>query len=229
MNKVIRGIIFDVDGVVINTENIHFLSFQKILKKYNFDLTKEHYKKHFSGKSIKGGILSLLAEIEIAHNLDLEDFITIFSQEKINSTLELFKKKLLFYEDTISFIKKVKKGNIKLKQLGVISPNPKLAFTTGLENVLLHEVLKHYNLLNLIEVVVTADKYIESKPNPECYNTTLSLMELKSENVFGVEDSPSGIKALNEANIFSVGLTTTHRKGELKEAQLIVKSLQEIL
>jgi beta-phosphoglucomutase-like phosphatase (HAD superfamily) len=39
----IKAIVFDVDGVIINTEGVHFKAFQKVLKKYNFDLTEARY------------------------------------------------------------------------------------------------------------------------------------------------------------------------------------------
>ena len=122
----IRSLIFDVDGVIVDTEKIHFDAFRDILAKYGHDLTLKEFKKHFSGKSI-------------------------------------------------------------------------------------------------------AEEYIYSKPDPECYQEVLLRLNLPSKEVVGIEDSPSGIEALNKADIFSIGLTKTHFKKELREARLITDSLLELL
>jgi len=227
--KQIKGLIFDVDGVIINTENAHFLAFKKVLKKYGFNLSKESYKKHFSGRSIKGGILSLLEEVDLKHDSPLNDFVTQFSKEKIEATIGLFKKNLNFFKDTLKFINKILSGERELKKIGYLPKKPVFALSTGLESVLLNEVLKHYDLKNIFPITITAEQYTHSKPHPECYNLAVSQMKLLPEQVIGIEDSPSGILALNNAGIFSVGITTTHTKKDLKEANLVVKKLTNLL
>lgn len=64
-----EGIIFDVDGVLIDTENVHFSAYKTVLKKYGFDLTLEGYKKWLSGKTIEGGVSLLVKDNNINLNL----------------------------------------------------------------------------------------------------------------------------------------------------------------
>lgn len=224
----IKGLVFDVDGVVIDSEEIHYEAFKKVLYNHNYQLNFASYKKYFSGKSIKGGLLSLLSEIKIVDNTD-DDFINTLTKQKINETIHIFKTNLTFYADTLDFIKKVSKGNVDIERIGTVSNKPVLTMVTGLEKTLLEEVLKHHHLHELFSIFITPDIYTHSKPNPECYMKALSQMNLNPTECIGIEDTPSGIDALNNAGIYSVGLTTTHNQKELQDAKILTSSLSSLI
>lgn len=143
--KTYNGVIFDVDGVIVNTENLHFLAYQHVLQKYGYKLSSEKYKEHFSGKSIKGGILSLLLETDITGGINRKMFIQIITEQKIDETVNLFRKDLVFFDDTIQFINQIQYGIIELINIGIVGQKPILALTTGLEQILLDEVLKKHD------------------------------------------------------------------------------------
>ncbi len=224
----INGLVFDVDGVIIDSEKVHYIAFKKVLSKYNYRLNFASYKKYFSGKSIKGGFLSLLSENKIVDNAD-DDIIKDFSKQKIDETIHIFKTNLTFYADTLDFIARVSEGNVEFEGIGSVRDKPVLAMVTGLEKTLLEEVLKHHNLRELFSVFVTPDMYTHSKPNPECYLKALSEMKLTSLECIGFEDTPSGVSALNNARIYSVGITTTHDQKELKDAKQLTTSLVSLI
>lgn len=54
-------------------------------------------------------------------------------------------------------------------------------------------------------------------------------MELSSDTVIGIEDSPAGVDALNAAGIFSIGITNTHYAKGLQKSRLVTKTLREII
>ena len=225
----IKGIIFDVDGVIINTENTHFLAYVKVFKEYGYQLTLDDYLKHFSGKSIRGGVLSLLTEHTINTSSDQEGLINEITQKKVSQTLERFKKKVDYFEDTLKFIQHIEKGNLHLKGVGQVVENPILAMATGLESAFFEYVLAQHNLKQLFPIIVTADHYSHSKPNPECYLMALNKMVLTPNEVVGIEDSVSGVKALNSAGIFSIAVTTTNQASDLLEAKVVTKTLTELI
>lgn len=225
----IKGIIFDVDGVIVNTENTHFLAYVKVFKEYDYQLTLDDYLKHFSGKSIRGGVLSLLTEHTLNTSSDQESLINEITQKKVSQTLERFKKKVDYFEDTLKFIQQIEKGNVQLKGVGQVVENPILAMATGLESAFFEYVLAQHNLKQLFPVIVTADQYSHSKPDPECYLMALEKMCLKAHEVVGIEDSVSGIRALNKAGIFSIALTTTHKAIDLIEAKVITETLTALI
>ncbi|HSX09399.1 MAG TPA: HAD family phosphatase [Candidatus Saccharimonadales bacterium] len=225
----IKGIIFDIDGVLIDTENTHFLAFRKVLETYHYDLPYEQYKQHFSGRSIKGALLSFLQEEPLVSDGQVSDFIDEVTKRKIAATIEIFRKNIVFFEDTLQFIQSIKDGNITLKDIGEIQEKPKLALTTGLESVLIEEVLKQHNLNELFPIIVTPGQYKKSKPDPESYLQTLENMNCTAEETIGIEDSPSGVQALNEAGIFSIAITNTFSHDELEQSKSIVDSLITLL
>lgn len=222
--KTIQGIIFDVDGVLIDTEDVHFSAYKIVLKKYDFDLTLEGYKKWLSGKTIEGGVSLLMKDNNI--KLDLPKI----RKEKISSTKNIFHSQIKFYQDTLDFIYQITNGNKELKGLGKLSSGLVMALATGLEKTLIDEIFnKQPELKNIFKVVVTTEDYKHSKPNPECYLIAAEKMNIEPNNLIGIEDSPSGVTALNSANIFSIALTTTHAKDELKQANLIVDKLTTLV
>lgn len=222
--KTIKGIIFDVDGVIINTEFIHFIAYQKVLKTYGFDLTFDGYKKNLSGKTVEGGIST------IQKNTDISLDISEIKKEKIALTKKDFQSQLAFYKDSIDFIYKISKGGMRVRDIGIVSPDPTLAVATGLERTLIDEMfVKEHSLKNIFSVVTVAEDYKRGKPDPECYSSTAHKMGIDVDCLIGIEDSPSGIKALNQANIFSIGLTNTHTADELKNANIVTDSLINLL
>lgn len=225
----IRGFVFDVDGVIINTENTHFLAYRDVFKEYGYELTLDDYMKHFSGKSIKGGVLSLLVEQSFFDSNDQERFIQEITQKKVSRTLEHFKKQVVYFDDTITFIKRIAQGNLTLKGIGEVAERPILAMATGLESAFFEYVLVPHNLEKLFPIIVTADKYTHSKPDPECYLMALKKMGLLAREVVGIEDSVSGVKALNNAGIFSVAVTNTNAAQDLNEAKVVTEALNELI
>lgn len=218
----IKGIIFDVDGVLIDSENIHFAAYQEILKQYNFNLDRDGYKKWFSGKSIDGGIKSLLVDNDIS--VDAERI----KDQKITLTKKLFQAELVLNKDTVNFIENVNARNLVIKDMVFVKPLV-LALTTGLEKELVDEIFKvKPGLKSLFTAIISAEDYTHSKPNPESYIRTAQKMNLPTDSLIGVEDTPSGIAALNDAGIFSIAVTTTFRKNDLKGANLIVCKLTDL-
>jgi len=218
----IKGIIFDVDGVLIDTEELHFQAFKSVFKDHNFSLTHEGYKKWFSGRSLDGGFAAFHKD----NNLSID--ISELKSEKISLTRAIFSSKLKFYDDSLKFI--YESGNAKLKGIGSVAHEPILALVTGLEREFIPLIIdKSPQLKGAFKVIVAAEDYKQSKPSPECYTKALSQMRLSPDEVIGVEDTPSGIQALNSAGIYSIGLATTHSKEDLKAASIITDSLMSLV
>jgi beta-phosphoglucomutase-like phosphatase (HAD superfamily) len=174
-------------------------------------------------------VLSLLADESIGQGQSVDGFIQTITEEKIASTIEQFKDHVDFFEDTLLFLNKIREGNVALKGISEIGPHPILAITTGLETPLLNQILQYHDLSNIISVIVTAEQYTHSKPHPECYQMTLNRMGCSPDEIIGIEDAPSGIRALNAAGIRSIAVANTHEKSELHEAYITVDRLVDLI
>ena len=92
-------------------------------------------------------------------DIDIDQFV----RQKIEATMVFFKKKINFYSDTLSFIQKIKKGNIQFKDISYIEDKPKLAMVTGLEREFVEILLKHHDFSDLFKVTISATDYTLSK------------------------------------------------------------------
>jgi len=82
--------------------------------------------------------------------------------------------------------------------------------------------------LPLPPVMVTADEVAQGKPHPEPYLTAAKHLGFAPVDCFVVEDSPSGIQAARAAGIQVIAVTTTYEAAEVKQADIVVTSLQHI-
>jgi beta-phosphoglucomutase-like phosphatase (HAD superfamily) len=222
--KLIKGIVFDVDGVLINTENIHYESFKNVLQSQGYELDLPNYMKWFSGRSIAGGVAAF--NTDNAEQLDVE----VIKSQKIAATVNAFRKSLVFYEDTLSFIQKVAGQTTELPKLDLILDRPIIGLATGLDRVLVEAMFENKpELSQLFQVKIVAEDYTNSKPDPEPYLKAVTAMSLNVDQVVGVEDSPPGVMALKSAGIYSIALRNTHDDAQLGEANILVNSLQELL
>ncbi|MBN2795529.1 MAG: HAD family phosphatase [Clostridia bacterium] len=176
-----KGIIFDMDGVLIETEHLHYKAYQKALKNYGFDLTQSLYNEKIRSRGRSIGLRDLISEIpdEAIKSIGKEKD-TFFSQLVDEGTD-------LLYEDAQVLIRYLKEAHFKLG-LATASHNG----TT---------MLKKYNLFELFDVVVTAKDVKNNKPNPEIYNLCKSHLGLEDHELLVIEDSNAGIQAALDAQL----------------------------
>jgi len=192
---VIKGIIFDSDGVIFDSEAVHYLAFKEAFLRYNYDLTTNHFEK-LKGMSSKDIILDCFPNAK-------DDFINSLSKERSI----LFVKK---YSSMAPLIKGVKQfiDYLQNNDYGII------VVTNGLkENTF--ALMKHHEI-NL-DVIAVQD-FILPKPDPAGYIMALERLSLKPEEAVVFEDSLLGIVAAKAAGIMTFGVMSAHNADELLEA-----------
>jgi beta-phosphoglucomutase len=186
----IKGCIFDLDGVLVDTAKYHYLAWKKLCTELGFELTKEDNEKLKGvGRLESLNILLSLANIDCSRK----------------AKLELTNKKNTWYVEYISqmdnsellpgvedFLYKVKKQDIKIA-LGSSSKNSML-------------VLKNTGILHYFDVIIDGNKIKNSKPNPEVFLLALKELNLKASECVVFEDALSGIEAAKNAHIKTIGV-----------------------
>jgi HAD superfamily hydrolase (TIGR01509 family) len=204
----LKGIIFDFDGVIIDTEKKKFEDIKKILSKYGFKINKEDFP-GFIGKKTAFYINEKFPEI---------------SREKINKILKE-RKHLQF--------KNLKKNRlilgIRVFLKFLKSKKYKLAIATGSKRVFVRKILIIYDLLKYFDIIVTGEDFKSSKPNPECYTKALRKMKLKPGEIIIIEDSPAGILAGKKIRARVFAVQTYMDKEELAAADEIFNNSLQIL
>jgi len=176
----IKLIIFDLDGVLVEAKNIHFEAFNKALKEYAIDWD-EHL-------SIYDG-LKTNQKLEILHEkkgLPKEYFKNIW-EEKQKYTLEALKNLDKSYQLIVCMDLLSKSGY----KLAVCSNSIRKTILT---------VLSRLGIIEYFDLILSNEDVNNSKPHPEIYWTAISKINVLPEETLIIEDSPYGLLAANRSN-----------------------------
>ncbi|WP_027119790.1 beta-phosphoglucomutase [[Mycoplasma] testudinis] len=191
MAKKLKGVIFDLDGIITDTAKYHYLAWKAIIKPFGMNLTID-INEEIKGLSRKDTLLKIL-EIFNYSKLDTQKIDELCFEKN-----ELYKKLItnLSPQDILpgieDFIKQIKEANLKM----AISSSSKNA-----ANIM--ELLK---LKDKFDFFVNPATIINGKPHPDIYLAGVKGLNLLAEECIGLEDASVGIEGLNAGNIFSVGI-----------------------
>lgn len=201
-----KAVLFDMDGVILDSEPLHEAAFREILQNYGHTLTEDDYKNHFAGKTDEDAFKQYFKIINESVNLP-----QILS-EKANAYIELARNQLQPYTGVVAIIRDIAK---KLP----------LALVTGSLRYEVEVALGSLGIADCFSIIVAAEDVSQGKPNPEGYLKAAKLLNIPIKECIVVEDSPSGIKAAIVAGAYCVAVTNTHTADELKNASKIVDQL----
>lgn len=203
-----KAVLFDMDGVIVDSEPLHVAAFQATLKRYGHDLSEEQYKQHFAGKTDEAGFKQYFDFI--GETVELP----VIMDAKAKAYLELAADQLTPYPGVIELIRDLAKHEMPL------------ALVTGSLRAEAEVTLKAFGIADLFKAIIAAEDISQSKPNPEGYFKGAQAVGFEPVECIVIEDAPSGVKAANAAGMRCVAVTTTHSEEELKGASLIIDQLR---
>ncbi|HTJ73681.1 MAG TPA: HAD family phosphatase [Verrucomicrobiae bacterium] len=203
-----KAVLFDMDGVIVDSEPLHVAAFQATLKNYGYSLSDEQYKQHFAGKTDEAGFKQYFDFI--GETVDLP----VIMDKKATAYLELAADRLVPYPVVIDFIK-------SLAEQGT-----PLALVTGSLRAEAEVTLKTFGLTDFFSSIIAAEDISQSKPSPEGYLKGARALRAMPSDCIVIEDAPSGVKAARAAGMRCLAVTTTHTKEELREATAITDRLR---
>lgn len=187
----IKGIIFDLDGVLTDTSIYHFKAWRRLAReKFNFEFTKMH-NEAFLGVSRKEcmRLLEGMVGITLAEDIRTE-FLTIkngYYLEYLNgltpSNLNDGARELLD----------------ECRRVGL-----KLAVASASKNT--HTVLNKTRIIGCFDVIVDGNSVTKTKPDPECFLLAANELGLKPSECIVVEDAQAGIDGANAGGFYSIGI-----------------------
>jgi len=182
------GIIFDMDGVLINSEPLHIQSWKLVLKKYGFNFADSWFDKW----------------IGVPDNQICNEIIQEYC---LNSDVnELLSKKQFHFRDIRERESLLFPGI--MEALRLIKKFPKAIVTSSSKDDAYYIVEKE-NLYDFFRVIITSDDVSNCKPDPEPYLIAAQKLKIPPNNCIALEDSYSGIKSAKAANMTVYGIMTT--------------------
>ncbi|MBC6400339.1 MAG: HAD family phosphatase [Ekhidna sp.] len=203
------GLLFDMDGVIMDNHRYHFLSWQKLAEKYEISITEDFYRKQMNGRTFMG-IMGVLFRKEISPEKGRQ-----IAYEKEALYRELYYSHLAPTEGLTDFLAAAKSYGIPMV-IGTSAPVENVDFT-----------LDGLSIRSYFKGVIDERAVTKGKPDPEVYLKCASLANRIPENCIVFEDAISGIKAGKAAGAKVIALATSHKKEEL-EADLIVDNFENI-
>jgi len=205
----IKAVIFDLDGVIINSEPLHDESTAIVLQKNGISISEKE-RKQFLGLNDKEIFSQVVKENKLKKTP--EDLI----QEREKVYFDLIKKKGLdLFPGVLEAIQK-------------FSKRYKLAITTSSEKSKVDFTLKKFNLSQYFPIIITGEDITKGKPDPEPYIKTIKQLGVKSKECLVIEDSINGMKSALDAGCFCIAVTNTFPAAQLKQADMIVQNISEI-
>ncbi|NQZ66045.1 MAG: beta-phosphoglucomutase [Mycoplasmatales bacterium] len=210
----IKGFIFDLDGVITETAELHYLAWKEQMSLYGIDFTREINTK------LKG-----LSRIETLEGILDAYKIDKFSEKEKKTIAEnknnIYLKKLKKNLSSKDILPGIEKLIINLKDRKI-----KLAVASSSTNAPL--ILKKIGLYDYFDYIVNPKKILNGKPFPDIYLKACEGLNLKPSECIGLEDAILGVEGLNKAKIKSIAITHGE-KAEWKKANFVVKCTNELI
>lgn len=176
--------LFDFDGLLVNTEEIHYLAYKQMCAARGFDLNWDFNRycqaAHYDADALR---LQIYAKFPLLHAQ--EPNWQVLYAEKKSALLKLLRQgSACLMPGVHSLLQALQKANIKR------------CVVTHSSDDLVSIIRKQYPILDTIPFWVTREHYTHPKPSSECYLKAIELFAKPQDRVIGFEDTPRGLRAL---------------------------------
>lgn len=184
--KKYKAIIFDMDGVIVDSTEFWKASEKKMLDFYNINYDA-----------------ALASKTEA---MSTQEAIAFWQKENPNFEINPSEIEQFVINEMINLIESNKCIDLSIKALieEKVSTNYKLALATNAPKAVMEVVLKKAQLFHLFDVIITADDVKKVKPNPEIYLKVANLLEVSPSECLVFEDSSYGMQAAKSAGMHVV-------------------------
>jgi beta-phosphoglucomutase len=215
----LKAVIFDFDGIIVDTEPIHYRAFQDVLKPLELGYSWEEYLERYIGFDDRDAFREVfrVAGRHLEERV-LGDLIT----RKAEVFEEIVRKGVKPYPGVLELIKSIS-GTIPM------------ALCSGALERDITPILGQLGIQGSFDAVVTADDVKASKPDPESY--TLAVQRLASafthspivpQDCLAIEDTPAGIASARAAGLKVLAVTNSYQAERLGDAAHVTDSLETI-
>jgi HAD superfamily hydrolase (TIGR01509 family) len=191
----IKTVIFDMDGVIVDTEPVHHYAFRQHFELLKIDVSPEMYAS-FTGNSTRNVFQKLKNHFNLTQEIEA---LIDTKRQLFNEAFD--KKEDLYLLDGVEDL--IKELNLKGMQLVLASSSAKVTINRIFTRFHLHQYFTH---------IVSGEDFENSKPDPAIFIHAAFLSETPIENCIVIEDSTNGIKAAKAAGIYCIGYDSPNSK-----------------
>lgn len=176
--------LFDFDGLLVNTEELHFMAYKKMCSLHGFRLEWDFdtycQAAHYSSEALRDQIYAQFPDLKIQFPV-----WDVLYAEKKQAIVDLVE------GGAVHLMPGVERLLTALEEANI-----KRCVVTHSPDELVNPIRKQHKILDSIPNWITRHDYTHAKPNPECYLKAIEKYAVNGDKVIGFEDTPRGIKAL---------------------------------
>jgi beta-phosphoglucomutase len=202
----ISAVIFDMDGVLADTIDLHYQSWQRVADEWGIPFNKEDYSQ----------ILGMKREESV-------DYLLRNHTIDAGTRLEMLRRKNDYYLELVETLNSDRLlPGVQELLAELQAAQMRIALGSSSKNAEL--VLRKLGIDNLFEVVADGNSVPNSKPSPEVFQKAAELLGLPAAECLVIEDAAAGVEAAKAAGMIVLGVGPTDR---LKKADLVLDSLAD--
>ena len=212
-----EAVIFDFDGVIVDTEPLHYAAFQRLLEPLGCGFTWKQYVETYMGFDDRDAFIEAFKSCD--KGLSAPELLDLI-ERKATLFQEIIKDGITAYPGVVDLIKKIR-----------ASKTP-LAISSGALRSDIEPILQTLGITECFDIIVTAEDVARSKPDPESYRlahsrlNTFHSLNLPAQQVLAIEDTPAGIAAAKGAGLQVLAVTNSYPAEHLSQATVITKTLE---
>ncbi|EKE19199.1 MAG: HAD family hydrolase [uncultured bacterium] len=210
MNKNnIKAILFDMDGLLVDSEPLHFEAHRRALEKFGIQITKEDYIQN----GVSGGRRSFYEVMQIKYHKPLD----------INAVRKL--KKEIYGE----LIKQIEVFDGTKRIVEILHRKYRIAVVSNTHPEYIQKTLAHVGMVEYFETISSAKELERGKPFPDVYFNAMKKLGMEASECVAVEDSCSGIEAAKNAGIRCIAIPNEFTsQQDLSRADVVIGSIKEM-
>lgn len=202
------GVIFDMDGVLVDSAEAHFQSWQRLGRQQGVQLTQEQFSATFGRQN--------------------RDIIPLLFGEVSEPALrEMADRKERIYRDLVRANPPIVEGAIDLV-VSLHEAGAQLAVGSSGPRANIDLILEAMGVQDQVRVVVSSDDVSRGKPDPQVFSMACNRLGLPSRHCVVIEDAPSGVEAARAAGAHCVAVLMHHSRESLKRAHRIVEKIADL-
>jgi beta-phosphoglucomutase len=215
----LRAVIFDFDGVIVDSETLHFNAFNRLFAQYNIEITVKDYYRDYLGLTDFECIELISSRGKLGLN---KTQISELLNRKNKIFNELANKNAAIIDGVMDFLQMLKAQKLPM------------AICSGALMAEIEPILKKNRLRAFFDVIVSADDIKKGKPDPEGFLLALKKLNEKTKKQISanqcivIEDSHWGLEAAEAAGMKTIAVTNSYSADELTMAKKTVTNLSHL-
>ncbi|HZR19583.1 MAG TPA: HAD family phosphatase [Verrucomicrobiae bacterium] len=205
----VRAVIFDMDGVIVDSEPRHERAFLEVVTELGYGDKHGIQFAKYVGRTDRELWVDFVTRHQPAHSL--EDLLAM----KRERVLEILRREQPLFEGLPELIER-------------LAAKYKLGLASGSEPLVVNEVLRFRELRRFFSVVTTSSEVKHGKPAPDIFLHAARLLGVQARECWVVEDSKPGVAAGLAAGMRVIAITNTHPAAELGNATEVVGTYEQI-